>query len=328
MEISEIPSKFPIPFAADAGVGFIRAIPEASQIGITNGAASLTDGFVPVNFQPVGAGGTPPWGADMNGILNQITLWSQWQNAGGLVLYDSGFSTAIGGYPQGAILAGTTAGVVWLNLVDNNTSNPDTGGANWLQLAATKPNSQTFSTAGTFTFTVPAGVRWIKASVTGGGGGGANSASTFVSGGGGAAGTAIGSYAVTPGQTITVVVGALGAAASGLGGNGGTSSFGSFCSATGGGGGQCQGVSGCAGGLSGNGVGGQINLTGGWGGDGNPNTQTVQAGHGGASFWGGGSRASLGGKVNAVAYGSGGGGGWGGTGLGGDGAVGVVLLEW
>lgn len=144
MKISDVPDRFPIPFAASAGGGYTRAIPEASQIGIQNGAASLTDGFPPLNFLPVGAGGVPPFGQDMNGILNQITLWNQWQAAGSLVPYDVGFSSDIGGYPQGVILSGTASGVVWLNLVDDNTSNPDTGGANWVQIAtATSAQTQT-----------------------------------------------------------------------------------------------------------------------------------------------------------------------------------------
>ena len=136
MQYSKIPTKFPIPFGANAGGGFINPIPQASQIGIQAGRASLTDGFPPLNFIPTGAGGTPPFGQDMNGILNQITLWTQWQNAGGLTKYDSNFSTAIGGYPFGALLASTTAGGCWLCTADNNTSNPDTGGANWVQIGS------------------------------------------------------------------------------------------------------------------------------------------------------------------------------------------------
>ncbi len=125
MQISNVPNKFAIPFANSAGAGYIRAIPQASQIGITNGAASLTDGFPPLTFLPVGAGGTPPWGQDFNGILNQITLWSQWQAAGGQVIYDSAFSTAIGGYPAGAIVASVNNNQLWYNTTDNNTTNPD-----------------------------------------------------------------------------------------------------------------------------------------------------------------------------------------------------------
>lgn len=133
MKIADVPAKFPIPFAANAGGGFVNAIPEASQPG---GRASLNDGFPPPTFTPPGAGGTPPFGSDFNGIIKQITQWSRWQNAGAQVKYDSAFSTAIGGYPFGAILVGAAVGVVWLCTVDDNTSNPDAGGAGWLNIGA------------------------------------------------------------------------------------------------------------------------------------------------------------------------------------------------
>lgn len=136
MQSSDIPSKFLIPFANSAGAGYIRTIPLASQIGVTDGAASLTDGFPPLNFLAVGAGGVPPFGQDFNGLLKQITQWSRWQGAGGLVTWDSALSTAIGGYPKGALVASTTAGHVWLCTVENNTTNPDAGGAGWVDLAA------------------------------------------------------------------------------------------------------------------------------------------------------------------------------------------------
>ncbi|UCI22646.1 hypothetical protein FJ970_32460 (plasmid) [Mesorhizobium sp. B2-1-8] len=136
MKISALPSKFSAPWGASAGPSYIRNIPLGSQIGITNGAASLADGFPPLNFLPVGSGGVPPFGQDMNGILRQITQWSQWQNAGGLVTYDASFSASIGGYPFGALLAGTTAGVVWLSTIDDNTPDPDTGGAHWNNIGA------------------------------------------------------------------------------------------------------------------------------------------------------------------------------------------------
>src|SRR5258708_20811739 len=87
-------------FARPAGGGFIRPIPQASQIGINPGFASLTDGFVPLNGQPVASGGIPPFEQDMNGILNQISLWCQWLEAGGPVYYDATFSTGgSGGVP-------------------------------------------------------------------------------------------------------------------------------------------------------------------------------------------------------------------------------------
>jgi len=134
MKIADIPTlKFPIPFANAAGPGYIRPIPEASQIGIQDGAASLTDGFPPLSMTPEGAGGTWPFGQDFNGLLLQITQWVQWlNNAGGPVGYDGTFSSAIGGYPQGAVLAAATSGWFWISTVDDNTSDPDTGGANWV----------------------------------------------------------------------------------------------------------------------------------------------------------------------------------------------------
>jgi len=68
----------------------------------------------------------------MNGALCQISQWTQWQNAGAPTFYDSVFSTAVSGYPAGAVVANaSTAGCFWVSTADNNTSNPDTGGANW-----------------------------------------------------------------------------------------------------------------------------------------------------------------------------------------------------
>lgn len=131
---STAPPKFGIPWSASAGVPYINSIPVPSQIGIQNCRASLTDGFPPLTFTPAGAGGCPPFGADWNGILKQITQWSQWQAAGGPVFYDSAFVTANGGYPSGAtIMSAIVPGDMWMSTADNNTTNPDAGGAGWVQ---------------------------------------------------------------------------------------------------------------------------------------------------------------------------------------------------
>jgi hypothetical protein len=131
MKQSDIPDRFELPFASSAGGAFVRAIPKASQIGIQAGAASLETGFPPANFLATGAGGTPFFGQDVNGILRQITEWNRWQNAGAPVPYNAAFSTAIGGYPKGAVLLATASVHFWLNLVDDNATDPDGGGANW-----------------------------------------------------------------------------------------------------------------------------------------------------------------------------------------------------
>ena len=133
MQSSNIPSKIPLPFAYAAGSGYKNTIPVASQIGITNGRASLTDGFPPLTFTPIGAGGVPPFGSDMNGILNEITAIQQWQQAGGFFPYDSAFSTAIGGYPKGAIIqsnSGIIGGVAtWSNPAAGFTAGGDLSGS-------------------------------------------------------------------------------------------------------------------------------------------------------------------------------------------------------
>jgi hypothetical protein len=131
MKIANIPSKFAIPFASSAGAGYIRTIPQ-TPTG-TAGQASLQQGFPPENFSPVSAGGVPPFGQDFNGLLNQVTSWNQWQATGAFPPYDSAFQTAIGGYPQNSCVASVvTTGLIWLSIVDDNLTNPDTGGAGWI----------------------------------------------------------------------------------------------------------------------------------------------------------------------------------------------------
>lgn len=128
MLASSIPAKFPIPFANGAGGAFVRPIPVPSQTGITPGAASLTDGFPPINFVPVNIGGIPPSGQDVNGILKQITQWNQWQAAGGPIQYDVAFALAIGGYPQGAVISSALVfGNQYISTADNNQTNPEAG---------------------------------------------------------------------------------------------------------------------------------------------------------------------------------------------------------
>lgn len=174
-----IPAKFALPWGANAAATYIRSIPTPSQIGIQNGAASLNDGFPPLCFTPETAGGTPPFGQDFNGILNEITKVQQWQQAGGGWVYDSAYSTAIGGYPVNAILeSAILPGRQWLNTVDGNTQNPDvypfTG---WVALPGNNPagtpvpsfsatvlpnyvlaNGQTIGNAGSGGTTAPTGL--------------------------------------------------------------------------------------------------------------------------------------------------------------------------
>lgn len=132
MDNTSRPRRLVKPFA-DAATGLYRRIvPAASQIGVQDGAASLTDGFPPLNFDPVSAGGVPPFGQDMNGILYDVSAAARWQAAGGSATYDATFAAAIGGYPYGAVLISTvTPGVQWVALVDNLMNDPDVDPTNW-----------------------------------------------------------------------------------------------------------------------------------------------------------------------------------------------------
>uniref|UniRef100_A0AAU6W307 Tail fiber protein n=3 Tax=unclassified bacterial viruses TaxID=12333 RepID=A0AAU6W307_9VIRU len=131
MLISNQPEKISVPFANSGGK---QPIPVESQVGLEDGRASFTDGFPPLTRTPLSAGGKPPFGTDMNGILYAITKILQWQSAGGGFSYDSEFAASIGGYPKGAKIASADGRSMWISLVDSNVSNPDTGGAGWAPL--------------------------------------------------------------------------------------------------------------------------------------------------------------------------------------------------
>jgi hypothetical protein len=107
-------------------------IPIPSQIGITPGAASWTDGFPPLCDTPLASGGIPPAKADMNGGLFQMSAIDMWMCAGAGFSYNSGFASAIGGYPKGARVLMAIGNGYWISTVDNNMTDPDTGGAGWI----------------------------------------------------------------------------------------------------------------------------------------------------------------------------------------------------
>lgn len=132
MQSSQTPTLIPLPFASGGGK---NTIPEASQLPGNPGGASLTDGFPPATRTPIVAGGIPPSGLDMNGILFLLSAPIRWQQAGGLYAFSSSFSadTNVGGYPAGAELMSADLQGSWVSLNDNNTDNPDTGaGTKWV----------------------------------------------------------------------------------------------------------------------------------------------------------------------------------------------------
>lgn len=150
MEVANRPIQLPAVFAESAGSSYITnsgQLPVPSQQAIKNGAASFTDGFPPNCFIPYASGGAGPFGADFNALFFQVTGGLQWLQAGGPNVYNSTFSSAIGGYPNGAIVASSaSAGLYWRSTADNNTTNPDgSSPSNWAVLTlAMLPGATTF----------------------------------------------------------------------------------------------------------------------------------------------------------------------------------------
>jgi len=66
---------------------------------------------------------------------------------------------------------------------------------------------EAFTTAGTYSWTAPSGVFSVSVVCVGGGGGAINWGSEGIAGGGGGALAYINNYAVTPGNSYTVIVG-------------------------------------------------------------------------------------------------------------------------
>lgn len=128
MQLIDAPGKLVLPFAAS---GAKNAIPVASQIGIVAGAASLTDGFPPLTRTPLAAGGVPPSGLDMNGIIYELSAILRWANAGAGYVYDGTFAadSNVGGYPKGARVLRSDGQGYWFNTTDNNTTDPEGAGA-------------------------------------------------------------------------------------------------------------------------------------------------------------------------------------------------------
>jgi hypothetical protein len=124
------------PFGADADPTYIQLpIPIPDQVLTEPGAASFDTGFGPLNMTDLAAGGIPPRGRDMNGILFTTTDYCRMLQAGQRVNFNSDASTEFTGYAIGARLASiTTPGRVWENILDGNTNDPDAVQTGWRSL--------------------------------------------------------------------------------------------------------------------------------------------------------------------------------------------------
>jgi len=74
----------------------------------------------------------PPFRIDFNGILKRISQACISFFAGKHYKHDGTFSTAIGGYPLGAVIQRNDNNRLFLSTIDNNTNNPNTDMTGWL----------------------------------------------------------------------------------------------------------------------------------------------------------------------------------------------------
>lgn len=133
MKQSDDLGRFGVLIASSASSSDIATVP-ATQTTAGDGTASIALGFPPETFIARAAGGVPPRGQDMNGLLNRISRAIQILQAGYLGPFDATFAAAIGGYPAGAIVSGSVAGTFWVSTADANTTVPGATGANWKSL--------------------------------------------------------------------------------------------------------------------------------------------------------------------------------------------------
>jgi hypothetical protein len=134
--------------------------------------------------------------------------------------YGSAYTVTVGTQPTGAIIC----------LVGNGASSSITADVTNVGINCVA-NTLSFTTPGSYTWTVPAGLTSISVVATGGGGGGGGITGGFSTGSAGGAGAIVSStLTVTPGQVLDIVVGG--------GGQAGTNGPNGACGAGGGGGGS------------------------------------------------------------------------------------------
>ena len=130
--LTATPQRYTLTWAKNATSTYIRSIPETT---VDVGRASLDKGFPSETFLPLTGGGIACDGRDFNGINNSITANLQWIQGGMKPVYNTDFSTAIGGYPAGAILHNAPDVIkgcrIYYNKLDGNTDNPEVSLTNY-----------------------------------------------------------------------------------------------------------------------------------------------------------------------------------------------------
>lgn len=123
MNSSDSPTRITKAFAVNGDKNTIPT--DSTTITDSSGIATFDKGYPPITMISLSAGGIPPSGKDMNGVIYAVTLQQQWQNAGMTYAFNSDFATAIAGYPKGAIIPSSVYTGQWLNLNEANSNTPE-----------------------------------------------------------------------------------------------------------------------------------------------------------------------------------------------------------
>lgn len=141
------------PFAQDAPPSAVDNIPEARSPSDPLEKATWTQGFPGLTMIPLAAGGIPPRGQDVNGVLKAISEHVVFQGGGGQYKWSAEYVAAHGGYSAGAVIQSDDGLSSYVSSVDGNTINPNTTpgsiGNQWLASGgAAKADASTTISAG------------------------------------------------------------------------------------------------------------------------------------------------------------------------------------
>lgn len=123
MDNLQQPSVLAMPFANNGDKNVIPSAPTGTN------KASLSEGFPQVTSESIAEGGIPPERADFNALGNIATMFYYFMQCGGAYTFRADVSSAIGGYPKGALLWYIPAtGIPNLvsSTINNNTNNFNT----------------------------------------------------------------------------------------------------------------------------------------------------------------------------------------------------------
>ena len=119
--------------------GTKNAIPVADQTGSIPNGASYETGFPDITMLAKTSGGLAPLGQDVNGVLNELSAHTKFQNCGGRYRFDAALAAAIGGYPAGFVLQDDAGQHEYVSAINDNTGNFNTNaaliGVTWIPYA-------------------------------------------------------------------------------------------------------------------------------------------------------------------------------------------------